>query len=148
MKTTEIKPLPEHVDSYVKKNTAFNMFGLLNLSALKAVTGTTLSNTELKKRINHKYAHQFPNNRIEFNGFDKYEIREVKNDRDGSYFKIFDTDTGKEISDNFLSKNIPSGWGKVKNHFIKSRKKYEFAVSHKDGVFFTNHLNENHKKTK
>lgn len=148
MKTTEeIKPLPEHVDSYVRKNTAFNMFGLLNLSTLRAVTRTNLSNAELKKRITHKYANSFVNNLIEFNGCDKYEMREFK--ENGSYyFKIVDTDTDKEISNSFLSKNIPSGWGKVENYFIKSKKKYEFAVSYKDGVFFTKHLNENYKNKK
>ncbi len=148
MKTsTEINPLPKNVEMYVKRNTAFNMFGLLNLSALRAITKTKLSDVELKKRINNRFAKDMVNNRIEFNGCDKYSLREIKGNGN-SYFEIFDTDTDKAISDSFLSKNIPSGWGKVKNQFIKSRKKYEFAVSHKDGVFFTKHLNENHKKNK
>lgn len=139
METTEkTKPLPKNVEDYVKRNTAFNMFGLLNISTLRAVTKTKLSDVELKKRILHKYAHQF--NRIEFNGCLKYELVEVK-ERNDSHFEIFDTDTGKAISDSFLSKNIPSGWGKVKNLFIKSKRKYDFPVSYKDGIFFTKHLN-------
>lgn len=147
METTTVKPLPEHVENYIKRNTAFNMFGLINLSALKSITGTNLSNSELKKRIIKRFSDEMVNNKIQFNGCDKYELREIKSKGD-SYFEIFDTDTDKAISDSFLSKNIPSGWGKVKNQFIKSRKKYEFVLSHKNGVFFTKHLNEIHKNKK
>lgn len=150
MKTTEIKPLPKHVEDYVKRNTAFNMFGLLNISTLRAVTKTNLSDAELKKRIIHKYAHSFVNNKIEFNGCDKYDIREVKGHGD-SHFEIFDTDTEKAISDNFLSKNIPKGYGKMKNMFIKTRRRYDVMAglqTHKQSLFFVKYLNDNHKKQK
>lgn len=67
MKTTEeIKPLPKHVEDYVNRNSALNMFGLLNLDALRSITGTRLSNNELIKRINNKFANQMIHNKIEF----------------------------------------------------------------------------------
>jgi len=148
MKTTEeVKPLPEHIENYINRSVTFNRFGLINLSVLRSSINTTLSDAELIKRINKRFAHEMVNNQIGFIGYDKYQLREIKEHGD-SHFEIFDTDTDKVISDNFLSKNIPSGWGKVKNQFIKSRKKYEFVLSHKNGVFFTKHLNENNKNKK
>ncbi len=148
MKTaTAIKPLPANIEKYVSRQVGFNMFGLLNLSILRAETKTTLSTKELKERIMNRFSDEMVNGKIQFIGYDKYEMREVKG-RGDSYFEIFDADTEKTISDNFISKNIPKGYGKVKNQFIKSRKKYEFVLSHKNGVFFTKLLNDNHKKQK
>ncbi len=66
MKTTAIKPLPKHVEYYVSKNTALNMFGLINLDSLRDITRTRLSNKELIKRINNTFANQMVNNKIEY----------------------------------------------------------------------------------
>lgn len=62
------KPLPKKVYEHVNNNTAFNMFGLINLSILKASTGTRLSSVDLKKRIRARFAKEIVGNRIEFIG--------------------------------------------------------------------------------
>ena len=66
MSATAEKKLPKKVEEYIEKNSAFNMFGLLNLSSLRAVTGTRLSSVVLKERIRAQYAHQMVNEEIQF----------------------------------------------------------------------------------
>lgn len=66
LKKSKVKPLPKHIERYVSKNTALNMFGLLNLDALRSITKTKLSNEELIKRINNRFAKEMVNNKIEY----------------------------------------------------------------------------------
>ena len=63
---SKTKPLPKSVEYYVNKCVSFNMFGFLNLSALRAMTKTRLSNEELKKRITKRFASEMVGNIIEF----------------------------------------------------------------------------------
>lgn len=147
MKKT-IAPLPVNVEKYVSRQTGFNMFGLLNISLIKAETKTTLSVKDLKERIMNRFADEMVNNKIQFIGYGKYDMREVKGHGD-SHFEIFDVDTEKAISDNFLTKNIPKGYGKMKNMFIKTRRRYDVMAglqTHKQALFFVKYLNDNHKK--
>jgi len=51
----KVSKLPKEVEEYLNKSTMFNMFGLVNLASLKAVTKTHLSNAELKKRIKETF---------------------------------------------------------------------------------------------
>lgn len=66
LKKSKVKPLPKHIEKYVSKNTALNMFGLINLDSLRDITRTRLSNEELIKRINNTFSHQMVNNKIEY----------------------------------------------------------------------------------
>lgn len=59
-------------------------------------------------------------------------------------YAIFDN--GKKLSDTVLSNNIPKGYGKVKNIFFKSRKRYENELNYKNAEFFTKYLNEKHNE--
>jgi len=63
---TETKPLPKHIEKYINSNHTFNSFGLINLSVLRSSTNTKLSNEELKKRINKRFAHEMANDKIEY----------------------------------------------------------------------------------
>lgn len=58
--------LPENIEKDLNKNTMFNMFGLVNLAALRARTGTELSNEELKESINNRFGHEMSNGKVEF----------------------------------------------------------------------------------
>ena len=62
------KKLPKKVEKHINSNSTFNIFGLVNLSSLRAVTGTRLSSKELKKRIRARFATEMVREEIEFIG--------------------------------------------------------------------------------
>jgi hypothetical protein len=62
------KKLPKSVEQHLKKNTMFNMFGAVNLAALRASTGTRLRSEDLKQRIQARFGHEMSNDRVEFIG--------------------------------------------------------------------------------
>jgi len=59
-------PLPKSIERDLKKNTLFNMFGLVNLSALRARTGTRLKEEDLKERIQARFGHEMATDKVEF----------------------------------------------------------------------------------
>ena len=58
--------LPEAIERDLKKNTLFNMFGAVNLAALRSRTGTRLSDEDLKKRIQARFGHEMATGKVEF----------------------------------------------------------------------------------
>jgi len=60
------KKLPKSIEQDLKKNTMFNMFGLVNLSALRARTGTRLKDETLKERIQARFGHDMATGEVEF----------------------------------------------------------------------------------
>ncbi len=60
------KKLPKSIEQDLKRNTTFNMFGLVNLSALRARTGTRLKDEELKQRIQARFGHEMVTGEVEF----------------------------------------------------------------------------------
>jgi hypothetical protein len=60
------KKLPKAIEQDLKKNTMFNMFGLVNLSALRARTGTKLKDEDLKQRIQTRFGHEMVTGEVEF----------------------------------------------------------------------------------
>lgn len=60
------KKLPKSIEQDLKKNAMFNMFGLVNLSALKARTGTRLKDETLKARIQARFGHEMATGEVEF----------------------------------------------------------------------------------
>jgi hypothetical protein len=60
------KKLPEAIERDLKKNTLFNMFGAVNLAALRSRTGTRLSDEDLKKRIQARFGHEMATGEVEF----------------------------------------------------------------------------------
>ncbi len=60
------KQLPENVEKDLKRNTMFNMFGLVNLSALRARTGTRLKDEDLKERIQARFGHEMATGEVQF----------------------------------------------------------------------------------
>lgn len=63
-----IKKLPKSVEADLNKNATFNMFGLVNISALRSRTQTRLSSEELIKRIDNRFAKEMANSKIEYIG--------------------------------------------------------------------------------
>jgi hypothetical protein len=63
MKTNK---LPKKIVEDLKRNTTFNMFGLVNISALRARTGTKLKEEDLKERIQNRFGHEMVNGEVEF----------------------------------------------------------------------------------
>jgi hypothetical protein len=61
-------PLPKKIEQELNRNTLFNMFGLVNLSALRARTGTRLKNETLKERIQARFGHEMATGEVEFIG--------------------------------------------------------------------------------
>mgnify|MGYP000914484094 FL=1 len=66
MKTT--KKLPKKIVEDLNRNTTFNMFGLVNISALRARTGTKLKTEDLKERIQNRFASEMATGEVEFMG--------------------------------------------------------------------------------
>lgn len=60
------KKLPRKVEQHVDKSPLFNMFGLINLNAVRSFTGTRLSSEELKSRICARFSNECVGNRIDF----------------------------------------------------------------------------------
>lgn len=60
------KKLPKNIERDLKKNTLFNMFGAVNLAALRSRTGTRLSDEDLKKRIQARFGHEMATGTVEF----------------------------------------------------------------------------------
>ena len=60
------KKLPKSIEQDLKKNTMFNMFGLVNISALRARTGTRLKDDDLKQRIQARFGHEMATGEVEF----------------------------------------------------------------------------------
>lgn len=58
--------LPKSIEQDLKKNTMFNMFGAVNLAALKSRTGTRLKNEDLKQRIQSRFGYEMSNGEVEF----------------------------------------------------------------------------------
>lgn len=56
------KALPKRIEEHIKRNTTFNMFGLINLNTLPR---TSLTREELKRRINERFSKEV-NGKIEF----------------------------------------------------------------------------------
>lgn len=62
------KKLPKNIERHLSRNTAFNMFGLVNLSSLRASTGTRLKDEDLKERIQNRFGHEMVTGSVEFMG--------------------------------------------------------------------------------
>lgn len=60
------KKLPENIEKDLKRNTMFNMFGLVNLSSLRSRTGTRLKDEDLKQRIQDRFGHELVTGKVEF----------------------------------------------------------------------------------
>jgi hypothetical protein len=60
------KKLPKSIEQDLKKNTMFNMFGLVNLSALRARTGTRLKDEDLKERIQARFGQEMATEEVQF----------------------------------------------------------------------------------
>ena len=65
-KYMEAKKLPKQVEQDLKRNTMFNMFGLVNISALRARTRTRLNDEDLKQRIQNRFGHEMATGTVEF----------------------------------------------------------------------------------
>jgi hypothetical protein len=61
-----MKKLPKHIAEDLNRNTLFNMMGLVNISALRARTGTKLKDDDLKERIQAKFGHEMVTGEVEF----------------------------------------------------------------------------------
>jgi len=61
-----MKKLPKHIAEDLNRNTLFNMMGLVNISALRARTGTKLKDDDLKERIQAKFGHEMATGEVEF----------------------------------------------------------------------------------
>lgn len=64
--TNSVKVLPKDIEKYINENSTFNLMGLINLSLLRLSTKTKLTDTELKKLINKRFASEIVGNKIEF----------------------------------------------------------------------------------
>jgi len=62
------KKLPKKIADDLNRNATFNMFGLVNISALRARTGTKLKTDDLKKRIQKRFASEMVTEKVEFIG--------------------------------------------------------------------------------
>ena len=60
------KKLPNKIEQDLNRNTMFNTFGLVNISALRARTGTKLKDEDLKQRIQARFGHEMATGEVEF----------------------------------------------------------------------------------
>ena len=63
--------LPKNIEEDLKRNSAFNMFGLVNISSLRSRTGTRLKTDDLINRIKERFCKEMVNEQIEFIGTEK-----------------------------------------------------------------------------
>ena len=63
--------LSKKIEAYLENNFAFNKFGIVNISVLRASTGTEVSTEELKEQINKKYSKEMVDGKIEYIGKEK-----------------------------------------------------------------------------
>ena len=63
---SKVKKLPKEVEAVINRSTTFNMFGLVNLSVLRAQTGTKLKDEDLKERIQARFGHEMVTGEVEF----------------------------------------------------------------------------------
>lgn len=61
-----MKKLPQNIVDHLNKNLMFNKFGLVNIASLKASTGTTLEDDDLKERIQERFGKEMVNGTVEF----------------------------------------------------------------------------------
>ena len=61
-----MKKLPEKIEKDLKRNALFNMVGLVNLSELRARTGTRLKDEDLKQRIQARFGHEMVTGEVSF----------------------------------------------------------------------------------
>ena len=66
MKTTTATKLPESVTEYLIRNWMFNVFGIVNLSALRSVAKCDMDAATLKILINKRFADEMTDGKIEF----------------------------------------------------------------------------------
>ena len=66
LKLIDMKGLSENIEKDLNDNFIFNKFGLVNIGALRARTGTTLKSKELKKLIKERFATEMVGGKIEF----------------------------------------------------------------------------------
>ena len=60
------KKLPKHIAEDLNRNLMFNKFGLVNISALRARTGTKLKTEDLKERIQKRFGSEMITGEVEF----------------------------------------------------------------------------------
>jgi hypothetical protein len=65
------KTLPKKIEQYLDTNFAFNKFGIVNLAVVKAHAKCKLSDAELKKLINKRFAKEMIGENIEYIGLEK-----------------------------------------------------------------------------
>ena len=63
---SKVKKLPKEVEAVINRSTTFNMFGIVNLSALRAQTGTKLKDEDLKERIQARFGREMVTGEVEF----------------------------------------------------------------------------------
>ena len=61
-----MKKLPEKIEKDLKRNALFNMVGLVNLSELRARTGTRLKKKDLKQRMQARCGHEMVTGEVSF----------------------------------------------------------------------------------
>lgn len=60
------KKLPKKIVDDLNRNTMFNMFGMVNISALRSRTGTKLRDNDLKQRIRSHFRNDMVTGEVEF----------------------------------------------------------------------------------
>lgn len=65
------KTLPKKIEQYLDTNFAFNKFGIVNLAVIKSHAKCKLSDAELKKLINKRFADEMIGGAIEYIGLQK-----------------------------------------------------------------------------
>jgi hypothetical protein len=60
------KKLPQNIIDDLNRNSMFNIFGLINLSALKARTNPKMSDKELKRLIQDHFGKEMVTGKVEF----------------------------------------------------------------------------------
>lgn len=60
------KKLPKTIEQDLNRNAMFNIFGFVNISTLRARTGTKLKDEDLKQRIQACFGHEMVTGEVEF----------------------------------------------------------------------------------
>jgi hypothetical protein len=58
--------LPKNIIDDLVRNSTFNMFGLVNISRLKASTDCKIPDKELKEMIQERFGHEMATGNVEF----------------------------------------------------------------------------------